>query len=113
MRFGHRGSSDQQLEGAELEEARLARQTTAALAGLLAEREMSRSQLAESLGVSQGRVSQILSGGENLTLRSLAGIARALDARVEVQFLDVPGAGQSSTARPSAPQPAPSVPTHF
>ncbi|MEV4443179.1 helix-turn-helix transcriptional regulator [Streptomyces sp. NPDC049577] len=69
---------------------RLARQATASLAGLLAERGMTRKDLADCMGVSPGRVSQILSGGENLTLRSLAAVAESLDARVEITFYDPP-----------------------
>lgn len=75
--------------------ALLARQVTASIAGLLAERNISRTQLADRMGVSPGRVSQILSGDENLTLRSLAHIAASLDIDVEVNFLDPPLAGQS------------------
>ncbi len=74
--------------GVEPDGARLARRTTASLAGLLAERGMTRKDLADRMGVSPGRVSQILSGDENLTLRSLAAVAESLDARVEITFHD-------------------------
>jgi transcriptional regulator with XRE-family HTH domain len=47
------------------------------------EQKISRADLAQSMGVSAGRVSQILSGEENLTLRTLSGVVRALRARVE------------------------------
>jgi plasmid maintenance system antidote protein VapI len=47
------------------------------------EQKISRADLAESMGVSAGRVSQILSGEENLTLRTLSGVIRALRAQVE------------------------------
>ncbi|GAA3035960.1 transcriptional regulator with XRE-family HTH domain [Streptomyces olivoverticillatus] len=70
--------------------SRLAREATASLAGLLAERGMTRKDLAECMGVSPGRVSQILSGGENLTLRSLAAVAESLGATVEIVFRDRP-----------------------
>ncbi|MFI9722801.1 helix-turn-helix domain-containing protein [Streptomyces sp. NPDC052396] len=79
--------------------ARLARQATASLAGLLAEQELSRKELAERLGVSPGRVSQILSGDENLTLRTLASVAESLGARVQITFHDV--------LAPEAERPAP------
>ncbi|MEU7043777.1 helix-turn-helix transcriptional regulator [Streptomyces varsoviensis] len=81
-------NSAEQGRAAELAGARLARQATASLAGLLAERGMTRKDLADCLGVSPGRVSQILSGDENLTLRSLAAVAESLDARVEISFYD-------------------------
>ena len=44
------------------------------------ERGITRADLAARMGVSPGRVSQILGGGENLTLRTLAALASALDA---------------------------------
>ncbi|MFF7726140.1 helix-turn-helix domain-containing protein [Streptomyces sp. NPDC008001] len=72
--------------------ARMARHATASLAGLLAERGMSRKDLAESMGVSPGRVSQILSGDENLTMRSLAAVADALDVKMEISFTESPAA---------------------
>jgi transcriptional regulator with XRE-family HTH domain len=48
------------------------------------ERGLSRADLAARMGVSPGRVSQILSGGENLTLRTLAALSTALDARFDI-----------------------------
>ena len=50
------------------------------------ERGISRADLAARLGVSPGRVSQILGGGENLTLRTLAALAVALDARFDFEL---------------------------
>lgn len=81
---------------------RLARQATASLAGLLAERGMTRKDLADRMGVSPGRVSQILSGGENLTLRSLAAVAECLDAQVEIVFSDAPAPHEPARTRPDA-----------
>lgn len=48
------------------------------------EGKLTRADLAGRMGVSPGRVSQILSGGENLTLRTLAGLSTALDAQFDV-----------------------------
>ncbi len=48
-----------------------------------------RRDLAQRLGVSEGRISQMLSGGENLTLKSLAGLAVALDARFNLTLQDL------------------------
>ena len=68
---------------------------------------ISRADLAARMGVSPGRVSQILGGGENLTLRTLAALATALDARFdfELSSLKTPdeytsrgGAGSAPTA---------------
>jgi transcriptional regulator with XRE-family HTH domain len=47
---------------------------------------LSRADLASRMGVSPGRVSQVLSGGENITLRTLASLAVAVDAQFEVQL---------------------------
>jgi transcriptional regulator with XRE-family HTH domain len=48
------------------------------------ERKVSRAELATAMGVSPGRVSQILCGGEKLTQRTLASVLAALGARLEV-----------------------------
>lgn len=66
--------------------SRIARQATASLAGLLAGQGMTRSDLAAAMGVSPGRVSQIMSGDANLTVRTLAAVAEALDADVQITF---------------------------
>ncbi|WP_051927259.1 helix-turn-helix domain-containing protein [Streptomyces durhamensis] len=66
--------------------ARIARQATASLAGLLTGLGKTRSDLAASMGVSPGRVSQIMSGDANLTVRTLAAVAEALDADVQITF---------------------------
>jgi transcriptional regulator with XRE-family HTH domain len=46
--------------------------------------KVSRADLAGFMGVSPGRVSQILSGDENLTLRTLNSVVSALGARLEL-----------------------------
>ncbi|WP_067470048.1 helix-turn-helix domain-containing protein [Actinomadura macra] len=50
------------------------------------ENGIQRSHLADKMNVSPGRVSQILSGGENLTLKTLDAVVVALGARLEVQM---------------------------
>src|SRR6516162_1946867 len=50
------------------------------------ERGISRADLAARMGVSPGRVSQILGGGENLTLRTLAALSTALDAHFDIEL---------------------------
>jgi transcriptional regulator with XRE-family HTH domain len=73
------------------------------------ERNLTRADLASRMGVSAGRVSQVLSGGENLTLRTLASLAAALDARFELELRPLaPAAGATSpghSARTAAPAP--------
>ena len=70
------------------------------------ERGLSRADLASRMGVSPGRISQVLSGGENLTLRTLASLATALDARFEMELRpqEAGNAGVDAT-----PQPGPAV----
>ncbi len=53
-------------------------EVTEVLCGLLEEEAISKKELAERLGKSKGFVSQLLNGGRNLTLRTLADILHAL-----------------------------------
>ena len=90
--------------------AHLARQATASLAGLLSGLGMSRSDLAKAMGVSPGRVSQIMSGDANLTVRTLAAAADALGAGVKITFYAHPetadghdgGSGSASPTQDSS-----------
>jgi transcriptional regulator with XRE-family HTH domain len=50
------------------------------------ERGLTHADLAARMGVSPGRVSQILGGGEDLTLRTLAALSVALDARFDINL---------------------------
>ena len=81
------------------------------------ERGLTRADLASRMGVSPGRISQVLSGGENLTLRTLASIATALDARFEMDLRprDTGEASTDATARPApavaAERPRPDAPS--
>ena len=94
----------------DLAAAQLARQATASLAGLLAGLGKTRSELARAMGVSPGRVSQIMSGDANLTVRTLAAAAEALGAGVEIRFYAHPqtpdgeagGSGQTSPMHESS-----------
>jgi transcriptional regulator with XRE-family HTH domain len=52
---------------------------------VLERRGMKHQDLARELNVSVGRVSQILSGLENVTLKSLVGVGLALDLRWEMR----------------------------
>ena len=79
--------------------SRIARQATASLAGVRAGQGKTRSDLAAAMGVSPGRVSQIMSGDANLTVRTLAAVAEALDADVQITFCP---RGQSTDAKACA-----------
>ncbi|MBI0381708.1 helix-turn-helix transcriptional regulator [Streptomyces albiflaviniger] len=81
-------SKGAKAEAADHSGARLARRATVEVAGLLGKRGMSRTDLARLMDVSPGRVSQILSGDENLTLRSLAAVADALELDIKISFVE-------------------------
>ena len=73
------GRVDEEMHG-------LVTQLTNEITFHMRERGISRADLAARMGVSPGRVSQILGGGENLTLRTLAALAVALDARFDFEL---------------------------
>lgn len=60
---------------------RLILDVTEQLAGTLEDGGVTRAELARRLGRTPGFVSQVLSGGRNLTLRTIADIAAALSLR--------------------------------
>ena len=66
--------------------SRLVTEVTNEVNWRMREERLTRADLAGRMGVSPGRVSQVLSGGENLTLRTLVSLATALDGRFEVEF---------------------------
>lgn len=47
---------------------------------------MTRTELAGKIGVSKARISQILSGNDNLTLKSLVAVANGLESRIELRL---------------------------
>ncbi len=57
-------------------------EVTEVLCGLLEQEKISRKELAERLGKSKGFVSQLLNGGRNLTLRTVADILHVLGYKV-------------------------------
>ena len=73
--------------------ARLPRDVTTAITWRMEQLHMNKAELARAMGVSPGRVSQILSGDENITLHTLASVCVALDARLDVEL--VPNGGDS------------------
>jgi transcriptional regulator with XRE-family HTH domain len=66
------------------EEERLAGEATDTLASLVQEVGVQRQELATRLGITPGRVSQVLRGGANLTLSTLAAFGWALGIRFEL-----------------------------
>jgi transcriptional regulator with XRE-family HTH domain len=75
-------------ERMDYETARLPRQLTTAVTWYMEQKGVKKVDLAERLGVTPGRVSQILSGDENLTLHTLAAVCVALGARLEAKLVD-------------------------
>jgi antitoxin component HigA of HigAB toxin-antitoxin module len=88
MGLSLRGSSARQDIEAQVEDelSRLVTQLTNEITVHLREHGLTRAELANRMGVSPGRISQVLSGGENLTLRTLAALSTALDAQFDVQL---------------------------
>jgi transcriptional regulator with XRE-family HTH domain len=99
MGFGLGVSPDQRAVEAKIDEEMhgLVTQLTNEVTWHMRERGLTRADLAARMGVSPGRVSQILGGGENLTLRTLAALATALDARFDFE-LSSPKAGDAYTS---------------
>jgi transcriptional regulator with XRE-family HTH domain len=76
-------ASEQQIDSAL---SRLITQVTNEINWNMREHGITRTDLASRMGVSPGRVSQVLSGGDNLTLRTLAALATALDGEFQVEL---------------------------
>ena len=86
MGFGTGASPDQRAMEKQIDDEMLAlvTQLTNEITWYIRECGITRADLAARMGVSPGRVSQILGGGENLTLRTLAALSTALDARFDI-----------------------------
>lgn len=57
---------------------------TEGLIGAMADQDIKRSDLAKKLGKTKGFITQLFSSGRNLTLRTVADVAEALDCQVHV-----------------------------
>jgi transcriptional regulator with XRE-family HTH domain len=86
-------SPDRRATESQIEDELLAlvTQLTNEINWYMRERGLTRADLAARMGVSPGRVSQILGGGENLTLRTLAALSTALDARFDIELSALKG----------------------
>lgn len=79
-------------------------EATDTIAGLVESVRITQRELATRLGVSEARVSQILSGGENLTLRTLADMGWALGVQFELNPVPMASRlGTPATDDPPAP----------
>ena len=93
MGFRTGASPDQRTTETQVDDEMLAlvTQLTNEINWYMREQGLTRADLASRMGVSPGRVSQILGGGENLTLRTLAALSTALDARFDVELSTAKG----------------------
>jgi transcriptional regulator with XRE-family HTH domain len=114
MGFGTGASPDHRATEGQIEDALLAlvTQLTNEITWYMRERGLTRADLATRMGVSPGRVSQILSGGENLTLRTLAALSTALDARFDVELSALTGGGTVTSDGTPRAESAPSGNQH-
>lgn len=69
-----------------LQQEELIIEVTEAMTRALRSSGLTKTELAERLGKTKGFVSQVLGGGNNLTLRTLADIAGALGCKAQVQL---------------------------
>ncbi|MBI3002025.1 MAG: helix-turn-helix domain-containing protein [candidate division NC10 bacterium] len=83
-----------------LRQEELILEVTEALSHALAREQVTKKALADRLGKSRAFVSQVLAGGRNLTLRTVAEIADALGYRLVVR-LSKAGAMRESVTSPS------------
>jgi len=58
--------------------------STELISELMHEKGLTRAELAKLIGKTRGFVSQVLAGNRNMTLRTLADLAYALDARISI-----------------------------
>lgn len=73
--------------GDEFDFVSLSQDVRAAMCWRMQELGMTRKDLATRLQVTPGRISQLLSGDENLTLRTISAISGCLGARAEVTLI--------------------------
>lgn len=87
---------------------------TESLCALMAEREVSRAELARRLGTSQAYVTKILRGDANFTLTTMIRLVRALGADLQVSISSRPAATDeaSRSAYPCQSRAAPAATVH-
>ncbi len=90
---------EMELEDAQgLRQEELILEVTEALARALRSSGLTQSELAARLGKTKGFVSQIMSGGRNLTLRTLSDVAGAIGCRVQVNLVSETKSGAANSA---------------
>jgi len=114
MGFRTDASPDHRAVEAQIDDEMLAlvTQLTNEINWHMRERGLTRADLAARMGVSPGRVSQILGGTENLTLRTLAALSTALDARFDIELSELKGGDAYTTGRSAQAEAAPAANHH-
>jgi len=97
------------IESPETRETLCTEQTILNVAELICElmetHGTSRSQLADKLGVTPGRITQILNGSANLTLATVAKVLAVFDVVLEVEASNVADIGKSPADASVLPSP--------
>jgi transcriptional regulator with XRE-family HTH domain len=83
-----------------VQEESLILEATELIEEILEKTGLNRKELADKLGRSKGFITQILSGDRNMTLRTLAAFAFALDHRVSVAASPLAASGDGGEAKP-------------
>lgn len=105
---------------AAFERESLSLQVTGSFQQYMNERGYTQQEIARALGITEGRVSQILSGEQNLTLKTLASLAAGVKGHLEIKLVPATGSPweggpkQRPTARDGVPTTAaPSEPSNY
>ena len=85
-----RGVVEQQMRKLEAQED-LILQVTEAISVVMEQKGVTKADLAKRMGRSKGFISQCLAGGHNLTLRTIADIAAALDVSCALNLAEKKG----------------------
>ena len=75
-------------------------QTAVAVADLLASNNTTQRELAERLGISEARISQVLCADSNPTVRTMARIGHAMGRRMVIEFTRAPMERENSKPWP-------------
>jgi transcriptional regulator with XRE-family HTH domain len=81
------------------EQESLAIEATELISTLLKERQVNKAELAKRIGKSKAYVTQLLSGGRNMTLHTFADLAFALGYKVELQASPLSKSGEVTPKR--------------
>ena len=72
------------------------------ISGLMEQRQVSKTELAERIGASKSHVTQLLSGSRNMTMHTLADLAFALGHKIEIRAHRTRSRAKLTEARPKS-----------